>query len=107
MFKKLIVGALATGIALTGGIGAASASTENVDNTKKLEPITQNQELNSQIFYSAKYGFSYIQESSSGKYITYNFYSSTGNFANYFEDNGIKWYFKGSNGNYGHYEGRK
>ncbi len=28
MFKKLVVGALATGIALTGGIGAASASTE-------------------------------------------------------------------------------
>ncbi|HDR5277582.1 TPA: hypothetical protein QCS28_004900 [Bacillus thuringiensis] len=31
MFKKLIVGALATGIALTGGIGAASASTETFD----------------------------------------------------------------------------
>ncbi|MFF2242405.1 hypothetical protein ACFVUU_30685 [Bacillus thuringiensis] len=29
MFKKLVVGALAAGIALTGGIGAASASTEN------------------------------------------------------------------------------
>ncbi|WP_276570977.1 hypothetical protein [Bacillus cereus] len=26
MFKKLVVGALAAGIALTGGIGAASAS---------------------------------------------------------------------------------
>ncbi|MFB7351660.1 hypothetical protein ACWGKR_28185 [Bacillus thuringiensis] len=33
MFKKLVVGALATGIALTGGIGAASASTENGSNT--------------------------------------------------------------------------
>ena len=28
MFKKLVVGALATGIALTGGIGAASADTQ-------------------------------------------------------------------------------
>ncbi|HEF1899680.1 LCI fold-containing protein [Bacillus thuringiensis] len=33
MFKKLVVGALAAGIALTGGIGAASASTENGSNT--------------------------------------------------------------------------
>lgn len=33
MFKKLVVGALAAGIALTGGIGAASASTENGFNT--------------------------------------------------------------------------
>ncbi len=28
MFKKLVVGLLATGIALTGGIGAASADTQ-------------------------------------------------------------------------------
>lgn len=33
MFKKLVVGALTAGIALTGGIGAASASTENGSNT--------------------------------------------------------------------------
>ncbi|MEC0038331.1 hypothetical protein P4L29_28810 [Bacillus cereus] len=33
MFKKLVVGALVACIALTGGIGAASASTENGSNT--------------------------------------------------------------------------
>ncbi|MCI4054897.1 hypothetical protein [Bacillus cereus] len=36
MFKKLVVGALAAGIALTGGIGAASASTEDTTNSKNL-----------------------------------------------------------------------
>lgn len=30
MFKKLVVGLLATGIALTGGIGAASADTQKL-----------------------------------------------------------------------------
>ncbi len=30
MFKKLVVGLLATGIALTGGIGAASADTQKM-----------------------------------------------------------------------------
>ena len=35
MFKKLVVGLLATGIALTGGIGAASADTQ-----KELVEIT-------------------------------------------------------------------
>ena len=34
MFKKLVVGTLTIGIVLTGGIGATSASTEGVDNTK-------------------------------------------------------------------------
>ncbi|PGM57666.1 hypothetical protein CN947_23185 [Bacillus cereus] len=46
MFKKLVVGALATGIALTGGIGAASADTVKpisngiesiVENTNEVE----------------------------------------------------------------------
>ncbi|QOS99855.1 hypothetical protein JNUCC42_03555 [Brevibacterium sp. JNUCC-42] len=36
MFKKLVVGALATGIALTGGIGATSASTENPVSSKVI-----------------------------------------------------------------------
>ncbi|MCU7751995.1 hypothetical protein PDQ36_31105 [Bacillus cereus] len=36
MFKKLVVGTLTTGIVLTGGIGATSASTEGVDNTEKF-----------------------------------------------------------------------
>ncbi|MEH7536422.1 hypothetical protein V7167_19740 [Bacillus toyonensis] len=39
MFKKLVVGTLVTGIALTGGI--ASASTEGVDNNKNSAPIIQ------------------------------------------------------------------
>lgn len=45
MFKKLVVGTLATGIALTGGIGAASASTEGVDNTKNSAPIVQRPQI--------------------------------------------------------------
>ncbi|MEH7062217.1 LCI fold-containing protein [Bacillus wiedmannii] len=38
-------------------------------------------------------------------------YSESGKFANYFESDGIKWYFKGvalefvNGGAYGHYEG--
>ncbi|KAB2394905.1 MULTISPECIES: hypothetical protein [Bacillus cereus group] len=36
MFKKLVVGALATGIALTEGIGAASADTVTKPNEIKL-----------------------------------------------------------------------
>ena len=39
MFKKLVVGALATGIALTGGIGAASANTES--SVKEIAPICE------------------------------------------------------------------
>ncbi|HDR8178944.1 hypothetical protein B1R38_00560 [Bacillus cereus] len=35
MFKKLVVGALAAGIALTGGIGAASADTATKPNETK------------------------------------------------------------------------
>ncbi|MEC0038539.1 hypothetical protein FOC93_01465 (plasmid) [Bacillus cereus] len=45
MFKKLVVGPLATGIALTGGIGAASASIEGVDNTKNSAPIIQRTQI--------------------------------------------------------------
>ncbi|MGR3779476.1 hypothetical protein ACT1UG_28495 [Bacillus paramycoides] len=45
MFKKIVVGALVTSVALTGGIGAASASTESVDNTKNSAPIIQRAEI--------------------------------------------------------------
>ncbi|WP_269780352.1 LCI family antimicrobial peptide [Bacillus toyonensis] len=45
MFKKLVVGALAAGIALTGGIGAASASTEGVDNIKNSAPIIRRTQI--------------------------------------------------------------
>ncbi|MGX5508224.1 LCI family antimicrobial peptide [Bacillus toyonensis] len=45
MFKKLVVGALAAGIALTGGIGAASASTKGVDNIKNSAPIIQRTQI--------------------------------------------------------------
>ncbi|MHA4260302.1 hypothetical protein LS996_28835 (plasmid) [Bacillus cereus] len=48
MFKKLVVGALATGIALTGGIGAASANTADTVNksseTKLLACYPKNSE---------------------------------------------------------------
>ncbi|GAB6469643.1 hypothetical protein bcgnr5373_51480 [Bacillus cereus] len=41
MFKKLVVGALATGIALTGGIGAASADTVKPI-SDRVESIVEN-----------------------------------------------------------------
>ncbi|MED2839951.1 hypothetical protein A6279_26865 [Bacillus wiedmannii] len=91
MFKKLVVGALAAGIALTGGSGAASASTESA----KLTTCGH-----SGITY---YNGVYSQE-------RFNF---TDNFANTYQDsNGIKWYFKYSYyssdcyGYFAHYEGR-
>ncbi|WP_103653029.1 LCI fold-containing protein [Bacillus thuringiensis] len=88
MFKKLVVGALATGFLLTGGIGA-SAATSTVDNTIK--------KLDSPQFSS---------------YQIYDYHSSCpqidapykmsmrkidGIFANSFTDpsSGITWYFKG------------
>ncbi|TPV44830.1 hypothetical protein [Bacillus dicomae] len=42
MFKKLVVGALATGIALTGGIGAASADTVKPISADRIESIVEN-----------------------------------------------------------------
>ncbi|EOP02040.1 hypothetical protein ICS_05674 [Bacillus cereus BAG2O-3] len=109
MFKKLLVGVLATGIALTGGISAASASTESasVDNTNNYAPIKA---LNEE-FYDYIYKFPYEYVTERGIYRTYKFYSESGKFANYFESDGIKWYFKGvalefvNGGAYGHYEG--
>ncbi|MGF9831385.1 LCI family antimicrobial peptide [Bacillus anthracis] len=114
MFKKLVVGALATDIALTGGIGAASASTEGVENTKKTAPSIA--ELgNTTYYYNSDYDFWYTHDSNRDVYKTYEFYSSDGYFVNYFEDTNkrIKWYFKGvvggapGGGKYGHYEGRQ
>lgn len=114
MFKKLVVGTLATGIVLTGGIGAASASTEGVDNTKQGAPIAQ--EIKVETNYSStnnQYGFTYTWDPVRQIYKTYDFYRPDGVFDSYFESEGIKWYFKGkvqvfSNGSaLGHYEGRK
>ncbi|PIE96618.1 hypothetical protein [Bacillus fungorum] len=45
MFKKLVVGVLTTSIVLTGGIGAASASTEGIDNTKNSASIIQRTQI--------------------------------------------------------------
>ncbi|HDR7922362.1 LCI fold-containing protein [Bacillus paranthracis] len=114
MFKKLVVGTLATGIALTGGIGAVSASTEGVDNTKQGAPIAQ--EIKVETNYSStnnQYGFTYTWDPNRQVYKTYDFYRPDGVFASYFESEGIKWYFKGkvqvfSDGSaLGHYEGKK
>lgn len=114
MFKKLVVGTLATGIALTGGIGAASASTEGVENTKQVAPIAQ--EIKIETNYSStnnRYNFTYTWDPDRQVYKTYDFYRPDGVFDNYFESEGIKWYFKGkvqvfSDGSaLGHYEGRK
>ncbi|EMA6343933.1 LCI fold-containing protein [Bacillus cytotoxicus] len=94
MFKKLVVGALATGIALTGGIGAASASTTTTENT--VSPKTELNTLDS-IFKRDE--------------IRYD-----NRFANYFYQNGVHWYLKGIEVKHdkegkvyyvGHYEGRK
>lgn len=109
MFKKLVVGTLATGIVLTGGIGAASASTEGVDNTK------QNISINGQIveYWNSEYNFWYEHDKNRDVYKTYKFKSPTGKFMSYFESGGIKWYFKGVAERFpdgsanGHYEGRR
>ncbi|MEI3891785.1 MULTISPECIES: LCI fold-containing protein [unclassified Bacillus (in: firmicutes)] len=114
MFKKLVVGTLATGIALTGGIGSASASTEGVENTKQVAPIVQ--EIKVDKNYSStnnEFNFTYTWDPGRQIYKTYDFYRHDGVFASYFESEGIKWYFKGkvqvfSDGSaLGHYEGRK
>ncbi|MGE7883454.1 LCI fold-containing protein [Bacillus sp. NPDC094077] len=95
MFKKLVVGALATGIALTGGIGAASASTENVSNT----PSSIKQ-----------LGVCYPKEN--GKYVR-EVKNSNEIFANYFTEQAcggtVHWYLKGikyTNENGGTYIGK-
>jgi hypothetical protein len=83
MFKKLVVGALAAGIALTGGVASASAC----ENTG-------------------------TQQYPSGLYYKYE-YSDYDIFANSYTEYGITWYFKGSQwksacGKYeAYYEGRR
>ncbi|WP_182813082.1 hypothetical protein [Bacillus sp. ME78] len=94
MFKKLVVGALAAGIVLTGGIGAASA---NVD-------IPYNKCYNSSVSYNNGIYTKYVVQSSS-------------TFSNSYTDKeGIKWNFKGYKEEYlegcgkkyiAKYEGRK
>ncbi|MGG1340310.1 LCI fold-containing protein [Bacillus toyonensis] len=109
MLKKLVVGALATGIVLTGGIGAASASTEGVDSTKQVAPTKA---LLAE-YYNYEYGFSYHDVTGKNIYRTYEFYSPNGYFANSFNSEGKTWYFKGiastnwDGSAYGHYEARK
>ncbi|MBG0967123.1 MULTISPECIES: LCI fold-containing protein [Bacillus] len=109
MFKKLVVGALVTGIALTGGIGAASASTEGVNSTKQVAPTKA---LIAE-YYNSEFGFWFHDVSGQNIYRTYDFYSSNGYFANSFYSEGKTWYFKGIarydgyGGAYGHYEARK
>ncbi|PFT69333.1 hypothetical protein COK73_16800 [Bacillus cereus] len=101
MFKKLVVGALATGFVLTGGMGA-SAATSTVDNTNKKLNSPQSSSYNIYEYHSscpkinsnAPYRMSMINEN--------------GIFANSFTDSGITWYFKGYgyNKTIGCYEGR-
>ncbi|HHK5541768.1 MULTISPECIES: hypothetical protein [Bacillus cereus group] len=93
MFKKLVVGALATGIALTGGIGAASASVEDTTNSKSLT-----------MAYSCP---DYI---GNGKYAQ-TIYNTGGNYANTYTEmtchGKIQWYFKWKKEDGGgYYEGR-
>ncbi|MCC2386004.1 hypothetical protein NST86_30000 [Bacillus sp. FSL L8-0199] len=92
MFKKLVVGTLAAGIALIGGIGAASAHSETYERCyKPLEDITY------------KNGIYYKQE-----------FNTENVFRNAYTDNeGITWYFKKyeisryCGGYFAYYEGRK
>ncbi|HFU7058204.1 TPA: LCI fold-containing protein [Bacillus cereus] len=87
MFKKLVVGVLATGIVLTGGIGAASASTEAahpvIDSKASMQSV--------KVYKTVKHAENV--------------------FANSFYEDGVTWYLKSisySGGYYyGHYEGWK
>ncbi|MDA1870364.1 LCI fold-containing protein [Bacillus thuringiensis] len=86
MFKKLVVGAVATGIALTGGIGAASADTQNPKQATCSIPY----------------------EYSNGKFKRTLYYSN-GVYANSFNENvcggTITWYLKHVQNGVAFYEG--
>ncbi|HFJ9466931.1 LCI fold-containing protein [Bacillus sp. FSL L8-0199] len=94
MFKKLIVGALATGFVLTGGMGA-SAATSTVDNTNKKIDSPQ----------LAPYKMYEYHDSCPQVISDYHMSlrNADGIFANAFTDSssGITWYFKG----YGYHKG--
>ncbi|MCU4948673.1 LCI family antimicrobial peptide [Bacillus cereus] len=92
MFKKLVVGVLATGFVLTGGMGA-SAATSTVDNTnKKLD--------SSQFLPNEVYPYEDFCPQSKA-HLKMAIKNENGIFANAFTDStGITWYFK-SFGKYG------
>lgn len=108
MFKKLVVGALATGMVLTGGMGASAAA---LDNTNTIPIAQESKSVKLLSSTNNEYGFTYTYDANRGVYKTYDFYSSTGNFANTFTSEGIRWHFKGVveelpwGAKYGHYEG--
>ncbi|PGK35658.1 hypothetical protein CN907_19630 [Bacillus anthracis] len=77
MFKKLIVGALAAGIALTGGIGAASASAAGFDYDSNHDSC-----YNSDIIFK------------DGKYTKYILQDNRIFDNSYTDYQGITWYFK-------------
>ncbi|PFI27344.1 hypothetical protein COK07_24260 [Bacillus thuringiensis] len=97
MFKKLVVGALATGIVLTGGIGAASASTENLTSATLADECS---------------AYPYIKFIGDGnKYARDDIKYSDGKYANSFTEKvcggTMYWYFKTTNRDgSAHYEGR-
>ncbi|MBS9433557.1 LCI fold-containing protein [Photorhabdus hainanensis] len=97
MFKKLlVVGALVSGIALTGGIGVASANVDINWNNCYNSPISYNDSTRIYTKYEVKNG-------------------GQSSFSNKKTENGITWYFKGikkldhcgSNYHVGKYEGRR
>ncbi|WP_088363708.1 hypothetical protein [Bacillus cereus] len=95
MFKKLLVGVLATGIALTGGVGAASASTEN---------------LTSATIADECWAYDHIIHLGDNKYGKTE-YRDNGIYPNSYTEQvcggTMHWYFKGINNNgRGYYEGR-
>ncbi|GGE62287.1 LCI fold-containing protein [Priestia taiwanensis] len=99
------IGALATGIMLSGGTGAVSANTEGVDNTKQVAPLAY--------YYNYEYGFPYEDVDGQNSYRTTSFYRHDGIFANSFYSEGKTWYLKGisqynqDSSAYGHYEASK
>lgn len=103
MFKKLVVGALATGFVLTGGMGA-SAATSTVDHTNKKLDSPQ---FSSYDMY--EYHTSCPRLTSNAPY-RMSMINENGIFANSFTDpeTGITWYFKGTGAHksIGCYEGK-
>ncbi|MCI4251433.1 hypothetical protein MRP26_21100 [Bacillus sp. CCB-MMP212] len=98
MFKKLVVGALETGIMLSGGIGASAASMENTES-----PVRSLQTTACELP-------SGVKKLSNGKYERYT-PPYNGNFSNYYTEKicggTMHWYFKGTtpDKSLGRYEG--
>ncbi|EKS8378353.1 hypothetical protein COK37_30975 [Bacillus thuringiensis] len=84
MFKKLMIGVLATGFILTGGIGVASADVADNPVCNKIY---------------------YVGNDGEDLYSTHLCHRD-GIYANYFNDGKYNWYYKGTINGMGWYQGR-